>query len=200
MYDLHVSQEKLLKILKANIDSPLTIREIQEELELASPSVVYHHIQQLEKKGYLKRNSNNSKGYVVLDTPEKDVVYINKYGFAHCGPKGTILSGNPVDRIPIASRLLRFPSEEGFIMEARGNSMEPKIKQGDLVIAQVQIEAENGDIVVCVNDGEVLIKKYYRKDEKTIILHSLNSEAYHPFLAGEDFKIEGVVKNILHYD
>ena len=149
MKELHRSQEKLLSILKNNVDSPLTIREIQEELGLSSPSVVHHHIQQLEKKGYLKRNPNNSKDYVVMGNPEKSIIYIAKYGTAQCGPKGTILSGNPIDRIPIASRLLKFPAEEAFIVEAKGDSMEPKIKHGDLVIARMQKTAENGDLIVC---------------------------------------------------
>ncbi len=199
MKELHISQEKLLLILKNNVDSPLTIREIQEELGLASPSVVHHHIQQLEKKGYLKRNPNNPKDYVVMENPEKSIIYIGKYGTAQCGPNGTILSGNPIDRIPIASRLLKFPAEEAFIVEAKGDSMEPKIKNGDLVIAKMQNYAENGDLIVCVNDGEVLIKKITKHSESTVILHSLNSEKYQPFIA-KNLKIEGVVKNILQYD
>lgn len=63
------------------------MRELQEELGLASPSVVHHHIQQLEKKGYLKRNLSNSKDYIVMGNPEKSIVYISKYGLAQCGPK-----------------------------------------------------------------------------------------------------------------
>ncbi|TKK66369.1 HTH domain-containing protein [Ilyomonas limi] len=199
MKDLHSSQEKLLKLLKGNIEFPLTMRELQEQLELASPSVVHHHLQQLEKKGYLKRNPNNSKDYIIMDDPEKAIVYINKYGLAQCGPDGTMLSCNPIDRIPIASRLLKFPAEEAFIVEAKGNSMEPKIKNGDLVIAQMQNHAKNGEIVVCVNNRKVLIKQFI-KSGKNIILHSLNSEEYHPFIAEEDLKIEGIVKNTLQYE
>lgn len=199
MKGLHISQEKLLAILRDNIESPLTIRELQEQLDITSPSVVFHHILQLEKKGYLKRNPNNPKDYVVMDDPEKAIVYINKYGLAQCGPKGSILFGNPIDRIPIASRLLKFPAEEAFIVEAKGNSMEPKIRQGDIVIARMQKIASNGDLIVCVNDSEVLIKKYFKQD-KNIILHSLNSLKHDPFVASKDFRIEGVVKNILQYD
>ncbi len=196
---LHDSQIRLLKILKSNIESPLTMRELQEELGLASPSVVHHHIQQLEKKGYLKRNPHNPKDYILLKDPEKPIVYINKYGLAQCGPSGSILDGNPIDRIPIASRLLKFPAEEAFIVEAKGDSMEPKIKQGDIIIAQKQNTAENGDIVICVNNYDVLIKKYTQEDNN-VILHSLNTEKYHPFIASKELKIEGIVRNILKYD
>ena len=196
MKQLHVSQEKLLSLLRDNIESPLTMRELQDELGLASPSVVHHHIQQLEKKGYLKRNPNNAKDYVVMGDPEKSIVYINKYGLAQCGPKGSILDGNPIDRIPIASRLIKFPSEEAFIVEAKGDSMEPKIKQGDIIIAKKQNYAENNDLVVCVHESEVLIKKYILSG-KNVILYSLNKN-YDPFLANK-VRIEGVVKNVLQY-
>lgn len=194
---LHSSQQKLLELLQANIDAPLTVRELQEELDVTSPSVVHHHILQLEKKGYLKRNPNNPKDYIILSDPEKPIVYINKYGLAQCGPNGSILDGNPVDRIPIASRLLKFPAEDAFIVEAKGDSMLPKIYNGDIIIAKKQNHAENGDIIVCINDSEALVKKYTLSDNK-VILHSLNS-SYYPFMASDEFRIEGVVKNILHY-
>lgn len=198
MKELHATQKQLLELLRLNIESPLTIRELQDALDVSSPSVVHHHIKQLEKNGFLKRNPQNPKDYVIADMPEKTIVYINQYGLAQCGPDGSILDGTPVDKIPIASRLLKFPSEEAFLVEAKGDSMEPKIKSGDLVIARKQKHAENGDIVVCVNDSETLIKKYVQGNQ-SIILHSLNT-AYHPFLAADDFRIEGVVKNVLQYD
>ena len=56
MKDLHHQQRELLEILRANIDDPLTFEELKTRLDASSKSVVYHHIQQLEKKGYLKRN------------------------------------------------------------------------------------------------------------------------------------------------
>lgn len=193
---LHKTQEELLELLKRNIDNPLTIRELQEELDVSSSSIIQHHIQQLEKKGLLKRNPNNPKDYQILDTPEKQIVYLNLYGLAQCGAEGSILDGNPIDRIPIASRLLKFPAQDGFIVKAKGDSMEPNIKAGDLVIAQKK-QHENGDIVVCVNNEMAIIKKISIKDGK-VILSSLNSE-YEPILASSDFRVEGVVKNVIHY-
>jgi len=199
MKELHATQKKLLELLRLNMDSPLTIRELQESLDVSSPSVVHHHIKQLEKNGYLKRNPQNTKDYIITDLPERAVVYINQYGLAQCGPDGSILDGTPTDRIPIASRLLKFPSDEAFLVEAKGDSMEPKIKSGDLVIARKQKHAENGDIVICVNNTETLIKKYVSENQ-IIILHSLNNSKYHPFIAADDFRIEGIVKNVLQYD
>lgn len=194
---LHPQQGKLLAILKKNITDPLTIREIQDELKISSPSVVYHHIQQLEKKGYLKRNPANPKDYQILsDSPEKTITHLNLYGLAHCSPSGHILDGNPIERIPIATRLLSFPSSEAFMVKARGDSMAPKINDGDLVIARKTRMANNGDIVVCVNNEEALIKKI-QKNNQTILI-SLNP-SYEPFVASKKFRIEGIVKSVYSY-
>ncbi len=200
MNNLHKNQISLLNILEQNIDHPLTIREIQTELSFSSPSVVAHHIQQLEKKGYLKRNPGNSRDYQVFQNPESTIIHLNLYGNAQCGPNGSILDGNPKDRIPIASRLLKFPVQDGFIVEARGDSMEPQINQGDLVITQTKKTANNGDIIVCVYDEKVLIKKFFKKDGYITLLSS-NSEKYEPINVAENvyFKIEGIVRNILQY-
>lgn len=197
MKEMHPNQVKLLELLREHIDNPLTVRELQEFLDVKSPSVVQHHIQQLEKNGFLKRNPSNPRDYQIIGEPEKPVVYLNQYGLAECGPNGSILDGNPVDQVPIASRLLKFPALEAFIVVAKGDSMEPQINAGDYVIAQQQSTAENGNIVVCLNDEKAIIKKFY-KEGNSVILHSFN-HSYPPFLASSDFRIEGVVRNIIKY-
>ncbi len=197
MKKLSTTQEKLLSLLRKTVDNPYTVRELQEELELSSTSLVQHHIVQLEKMGYLYRNPNNPKDYQVLNgEPEKLITYINLFGMAQCGPKGSFLDGDPIDRVPISSRLLKFPSSQAFMVKAKGDSMTPKINNGDLVIAQKSNIANTGDIVVCVNNGEVLIKKVLLGKET--ILVSLNQK-YEPFLASDNFKIEGIVKSVLSY-
>lgn len=193
---LHPVQERLLKLLAEHIDDPLTIRELQDALDVTSTSVVAHHLLQLEKKGYLKRNPYNSKDYQLSRSgPESQVTYLNLYGLAACGPKGSILDGDPVDRIPIASRMLSFPAAEAFMIKAKGKSMEPKIYDGDWVIARKTSHAENGKVYVCVNDGQALIKKY-QIDGKTKILKSLNA-AFEPFVAAKDFRVEGEIKAVI---
>lgn len=200
MKQLHNTQQALLELLKTNITDPLTVRELQDILNISSPSVVYHHIQQLEKKGYLKRNPHNPKDYQILTDPDKPIVYLNLYGMAQCGPSGSILDGNPEKRVPIASWLIKFPAEEAFLVEAKGNSMIPNIKEGDLVIARKSNTAERKDMIVCVYNKEVLIKKFHREG-KQIILQSENESKYPPVLAKQDeVRIEGIVKAVIQYN
>lgn len=200
MKALHSKQSEILELLKKNYDNPLTIKNLSRAVDIDSPGVLYHHLNQLEKKGYLKRNPNNSKDYVVLDSPEKSVIYIGKYGLAQCGPNGSLLEESPEMHIPIASSLIRFPAHEAFIVQADGDSMEPKIYDGDIVIAKKQNFAESGDIIVCSLNQQVKIKKFIQTNG-LISLYSLNNQKYDPIPVSENdvFVISGVIKNILSY-
>ncbi len=194
---LHPTQRKILNILKRTIDNPLTIREIQEELNISSTSVVAHHISQLEPKGYLKRNPVNPRDYQVLQgSPEKLITFLNVYGLVKCGPNGSILDGNPEDKVPIASKLIPFPVNDAFLVKAKGDSMIPRICGGDLVIVRRTNYVNDGNIVVCVNNGEAMIKRFKREGNKVILI-SENAEKYPPFIASDDFRIEGEVRGVI---
>ncbi len=194
--NLHPVQEKLLALLVEHNDDPLTVRQMQDALELTSTSVVAHHLGQLEKKGFLKRNPHNPRDYqVVTGEPEKKVAYINLYGAAACGPEGSILDDEPMDRVAIASQLISFPVSEAYMVKAKGKSMEPKLYEGDLVIARKAKVAEPGKVYVCVNNGEVLIKKL-QASAGSFILNSFNP-AFEPFIAAEDFRVEGEVRGVI---
>jgi repressor LexA len=195
--ELHPVQARLLELLLANTEDQLTIRELQEHVGASSTSVVAHHIGQLEKKGYLKRNPYNPRDYQVVEHgPEQEVAHVNLYGTARCGPGGSILDGDPIDRIPIASRLLSFPASEAFMMKAKGTSMLPRIQEGDLVIARKVSIPQDGKVYVCVNNEECLIK-IVRLIEGKVFLESFNRDAYPLVAAGSDFRVEGEVRHVM---
>lgn len=200
MVNLHPSQKKLLEILRQNNGNQLSIKEIGRQADIDSPGILYHHIRQLEKKGLLKRNPNNPRDFVVMDSPEKHLVYVNKYGLAQCGPNGLFASENVTEQIPIASSLLRFPAAEAFIVSAEGDSMTPIIQSGDVIIARKQTIPEHGDIIVCIHNGKAMIK-IFSKNENEVSLKSKNYLKYDPIKITEadDFRVEGVVKNIIQY-
>lgn len=188
-------QEKLLKVLQTNVDEPLSYRDIAERLAVVSTNTVFYHLQKLERLGYLKRDPANPKNYQVLGSPESGTVYLNLYGLARCGPHGHLLDGNPVDRLPVSTRLIPCRASEAFLIRAKGDSMEPRIHEDDIVLARKQHTANDGDVVVCVNGGEALIKKLSRHRHATL-LFSLN-QSYDPIVAADDFRVEGVVKAIV---
>ncbi len=65
------------------------------------------------------------------------------------------------------------------------------------MIIEKTTKIENGTVALCVNDGQVLIKKIKQQNSKDkVILVSLNSE-FEPFLAEKDFRVEGVVRGVI---
>jgi phage repressor protein C with HTH and peptisase S24 domain len=42
-----------------------------------------------------------------------------------------------------------------------------------------------------------MIKKIEKQNKNNVILISLNSEKYKPFIASDEFRIEGVVKGVI---
>ena len=196
MRTLHPKQARLLEILQANLSDPLTMEELAERLNISSKSVVFHHIKQLEKKGYLKRNPSNPRDYIVLKDPEHNVIYLNMYGMAKCGPAGTLLDGTPTRVVPVDPSMVYFPARKGFMVEAKGASMQPLIAPHDWLIVEQGVEAKNKDVVVCVNNGEVLVKRFMRDGER-VILQSENPD-FAPIVADRDFfHVEGIVRSII---
>lgn len=196
MKALHPKQTELLDILKTNISDPLTMEELAERLNVSSKSVVFHHIKQLEKKGFLKRNPSNPRDYIVLKDPERNVIYLNMYGMAKCGPEGTILDGTPTRIVPVDPSMIYFPACKGFMVEAKGDSMESLISPKDWLIVEQSRQAKNKDVVVCVNNGEVLVKRF-TQDGENVILQSENPH-YTPIVADKtSFHIEGIVRSII---
>lgn len=69
---------------------------------------------------------------------------------------------------------------EFFSLSIKGDSMEPKISEGDVVIVRKQEVVENGELAVVLVDGkDAMVKKFY-KTENGVALISTNP-AYDPF-------------------
>lgn len=196
MKALHPKQIQLLEILKNNISDPLTMEELADRLDVCGKSVVFHHIKQLEKKGYLKRNPANPRDYIILKDPERNVIYLKMYGMAKCGPAGTILDGTPTRIVPVDPSMVYFPACKGFMVEAKGDSMEHLISPKDWLIVEINHSPKNKDVVVCVNNGEVMVKRF-SKDGDSVILQSENP-FYTPIVADpQTFHVEGIVRSII---
>lgn len=71
-----------------------------------------------------------------------------------------------------------YDNENCFWIEVAGDSMSPKIDNGDRVLVQKDAEIESGNIVVVVIDGTDGYLKQLEVTENSIILHSVNP--YYP--------------------
>lgn len=200
---LHPIQERLLILLKkkkGDIED-LSLRKIGEMVDVFNkPQIIAHHLQRLEEKGYIRKDSPASKKYIVLSKPISDVVWINRYGFAECGPEGLLGDDEIVEKIPLSSKTFNIENADNyFLVEARGKSMEPLIKDGDLVLAKKQLHVNNdGQLAVVVHDEVPKIKKVIRNN-KTYCLVSLNPDySKEDVIENENsLRVVGLVKSII---
>ena len=68
---------------------------------------------------------------------------------------------------------------EYFGLKVKGNSMEPKISDGDVVIVRKQSDADDGDIVIALVNGDDAVVKRLKKYTYGIALIS-NNPVYDP--------------------
>lgn len=195
MAKLHENQQRLLKLLEKHIAEPLSMEELAAELDISSKSVIHHHIKQLEKKGYIIRNATNPR-YYQIKNPEEKIVYLPLYGMAKCGPSGTILDGTPDRIVPVDPSMVQFPIKKGFMVEAKGSSMEDMIHPKDWLIVEQNNHPKQNDIVVCVNSEETMVKRFHY-DGSSIMLISDNKK-FLPIIADPySFRVEGIVRSII---
>lgn len=71
-----------------------------------------------------------------------------------------------------------FDNENCFWIKIAGDSMSPKIDDGDLVLIQREVDIEDGDIVVAVVDRQDGFIKQVHFEENVLTLHSFNP--YYP--------------------
>lgn len=76
-----------------------------------------------------------------------------------------------------------------FALQIKGDSMEPRICEGDVVIVKKQNDVENGNVaIVLINGCEATVKKI-KKTENGIMLIGYNAAVYEPhFYTNEEIQ------------
>ena len=98
---------------------------------------------------------------------------------------GKVVSGTPIDAIENITDYIRVTNPTAadgsyYALHITGASMEPEMREGDLVIVHKQDYFDNGDIcIVLVNGYEATVKKV-QKNESGITLIGFNPVVYPP--------------------
>ena len=155
---------------------PPTVREIGEEVGLASPSTVHAHLANLERAGLLRRDPTKPRALELIGRDRGAVVPEPSPAPAGNSVRlplvGEIAAGAPLLADQNIEEYMTFPSSAGgdFLLRVRGESMiEAGILDGDLVIVKQTQEARNGDIVAVLagddeSADEATVKTFYRED------------------------------------
>nr|WP_194911354.1 transcriptional repressor LexA [Catenulispora rubra] len=180
---------------------PPSMREIGEAVGLQSTSSVRHQLVTLESKGFLHRDANRPRAYIVRgaegaprngSAAEPEPAYVPLVGRIAAG--GPILAEERVEEmIPIPKQMVG--EGEFFALKVVGDSMiEAAICDGDVVVIRQQKQAENGEFVAAMIDGEATVKEL-KKEANAVWLMPRNA-AYEP-IPGNDAVILGRVVTVL---
>jgi repressor LexA len=151
---------------------PPTVREIGEQVGLASPSTVHAHLANLERAGLLKRDPTKPRALELLGRERREAEVSAPVGDAVRLPLvGEIAAGGPLLAAENIEEYLSLPkSTKGdFLLRVKGESMTGAgILDGDLVIVQRAQDARNGEIVVALagddeSADEATVKTFYKE-------------------------------------
>lgn len=210
---LSTRQQRILEFLRSFIAGrgyPPTIRDIASALSISSTSVVDYNLNVLERKGYIRRTRDISRGIEVLGLLEEgldETHRVARSNLVSVPIVGRIAAGEPIealagelDRIDLSAEVAPAGA---YALRVRGKSMvEDLIDDGDLVIVRPQDTAENGDIVVALlvdsptGQGQATLKRLYREKD-SIRLQPANSTMEPIFARPEDLIVQGRVVAVI---
>ncbi len=211
-------QQAILDVIRDSVERrgyPPSIREICESAGLASTSSVAHQLAMLERKGFLRRDPNRPRAVdvrgpesgapsakpkaarravaVTDDAPRGETpVFVPMVGRIAAG--GPILAEQMIEDVfPLPKSLVGDGTL--FMLRVVGDSMvDAAIADGDWVVVRQQENAENGQIVAAMIDGEATVKTLQRRDGKAWLLP--HNPAYSPIPA-DDATVLGRVVSVL---
>jgi repressor LexA len=155
-------QQQVLDFIQSHVDNdgyPPTIREICSHLGVSGTLSAVRHLDALQKKGFIKRDSG-SRG-IALTTPTTDSASLPIVGTVRAGT----LSPAVEDITGYISVDRSFLHGGRFFLRVRGESMiNASICDKDLVLVRPQPVADNRDIVVAMIEGEATLKRFFREN------------------------------------
>ncbi len=182
--------------LEAKGYSP-SFEEIAEYFGYRSLATVHEHLSNLESKGYIRKNYNESRS---IELVRADM----RLAAVELSLLGTVAAGEPIEaieeqeHISVPEDLVAGSPGAHYVLRVRGDSMiDEQIREGDLLVIEERRNAENGQIVVAMVHGEdATLKKFYREGEN-VRLQPANS-SYPPLeIPAERVEVRGVVRGVL---
>lgn len=193
-------QNEILAYLRGHIAEhgyAPSFEEIAEQFTFASLATVHEHLTNLERKGYIRRQYNESRSIEVL--PPRGTAKATEIPLL-----GKVAAGLPIESL-MHDESIAVPDEilprrgPNYALKVAGNSMiDEHIVDGDYVVVHGREEAQNGEMVIAlVNGSEATVKKFYRETGGWIRLQPANSTMSPMRYQERDVLIQGVVVGII---
>jgi repressor LexA len=205
-------QEKILGYIQEFLTKngyPPAIRDIQNDLQISSTSVVAYNLKALQEKGKITRDDKVSRGITVPNlVPAAMPVAAPGYFVPLLG---VITAGSPLPdpeqvdvedavQVEVPSNLASLEKlKDVYALRVRGQSMiDALIDDGDIVLLRRQETADNGQMVAAmiVDENAVTLKKFYHEGSR-IRLQPANSTMQPIYTAPDNVRIQGRVVGVL---
>jgi len=188
-------QQEIYTYIKDHIRSrgyAPSIMEIGERFKLASPATVHKHLTHLETRGLIRRHRHQSRGIEIIGSAGDASPYVLL---------GRIAAGKPIEALEQREVISIMPDARGedvFVLQVKGNSMiDDHIQDGDYVIIEKRNDAENGETVVALLDGEnATLKRFYR-EKGHVRLQPANPAMDPIIIKNGKLEIQGVVIGVI---
>ena len=209
MNRLSDKQQKIINYIRRFLKDnsfPPTIRDIQTGCKISSTSVVDYNLNILERKGYIRRHSEVSRGIELL----KNIATPN--AMLQVPVIGTIAAGEPIPAptpdtwdVAAVSETMEVPGEltggkNGvYGLRVMGMSMvDALINDGDVVLMQSVNTVNNGEMaaVWLKAEKEVTLKKVYVETNR-VRLQPANSQMKPIYASPRNVEIQGRVIAVL---
>jgi len=176
-----------------------TLREMREHFGVSSDNSILKHLKALQAKGLLTKD-DTPRGIGLLQAVKDRLA--SGSNVSRIPLLGTIPAGGPVlseehvmDYFEVGNDLLKRPTGS-FALRVSGLSMiNAGILEGDFVIANQEVKARDGDVVIALVDGKNTVKRYRNKDGR-VWLQAENPE-YNDIEPTEFLEIQGVVTAVI---
>lgn len=186
----------LTSYTEANGYAP-SFEEIASQFNYNSLATVHEHLSNLERKGYIKRNYNESRAIEIL--PSEAFPRAIELPLM-----GQVAAGAPIESIAVDEHVSvpeDFVRRNGqhYVLRVRGNSMiDEQIRDGDFVVVNERQSADNGEMVIAMLGGSsATVKKFYRERDGRIRLQPANETMSPIYVHENDISIQGVVVGVL---
>ena len=199
MRRLNPRQQEVYEYLEQHLRDngyPPTLREICSNFGLKSTRAASDHLHALERKGYIIRTRDRSRGIELLASrPSAEGQSVPLVGRIAAG-EPLLAQENITDRITLDPNFLK--GEGNFLLEVQGESMiEAHICPGDYILVRPQENATNGQVVVAMIEDEATVKRFERKGDRIRLVPENQEMAPIEIKNPRQLKIIGIVVGLI---
>lgn len=170
-------------------------REIQSHFGFASQTSVMQYIATLERKGFLNRHPHKARA-LITPLQKIRITDIPIYGRVPAG-MATLTEQTIEGHVSLDARSANVTKNRGtFALRVEGDSMNgAHIIDGDVVILEATKDAQNGDIVAALIDGETTLKRYVVERGRPYL--RAENPRYPDLIPARELKIQGVMVSLV---